>query len=443
MSTSKLTILVAPSNEAGHINACIYEAKPFKARGHQVIFVVPETWKGKLSSYGFIEHLHPIDNSGPVDPNVHPGEHYAKVLHQYKLLGDYSPLEKLKSLENILNSETHKNEIRFNDAGVKEAIEMYKPDVIIVDSLWLPPSVHSSGIPWVKSLAMSPLLMVWYERIPPGGSGLPSTGDRSQWDEFNKIRQKLFHKSEDFSKLLVEMGYKPYANDVKFPSTEILTVYACPEELNFPEISKNGWHNLEAFNKEVITNDTKLEDFLPKEFIENNLSGTWSGKYIYVSMGSLASVDVELMQRVTTVLAKTAHKYIVSKGPRHDQYELPENMWGNQYLPQTKIVPFMNLVITHGGNNSVTETFARGIPMIAMPIFADQFDNAQRLQETGFGIRVDPYTFNDRDLIEAVEKMLADEKLKERLEVAAKRIQNSNRHEVLVDKVERLVSAQK
>ncbi len=54
------------------------------------------------------------------------------------------------------------------------------------------------------------------------------------------------------------------------------------------------------------------------------------------------------MQRVTTVLAKTAHKYIVSKGPRHDQYELPENMWGNQYLPQTKIVPFMNLVITHG-----------------------------------------------------------------------------------------------
>lgn len=119
--------------------------------------------------------------------------------------------------------------------------------------------------------------------------GLPSTGDRSQWDEFNKIRQKLFHKSEDFSKLLVEMGYKPYANDVKFPSTEILTVYACPEELNFPEISKNGWHNLEAFNKEVITNDTKLEDFLPKEFIENNLSGTWSGKYIYVSMGSLVN----------------------------------------------------------------------------------------------------------------------------------------------------------
>lgn len=118
-------------------------------------------------------------------------------------------------------------------------------------------------------------------------SGLPSTGDRLQWDELNKIRKKLFHKSKDFSKLLVEMGYKPYENDVKFPPTEILTVYACPEELNFSEIRENGWHNLEAFNTEMNTKDTKLEDFLPKEFIENNLNGTWSGKYIYLSMGSL------------------------------------------------------------------------------------------------------------------------------------------------------------
>lgn len=100
MSASKLTILVAPSNEAGHINACIYEAKPFKARGHTVIFVIPETWRGKLAAHGFIEHVHAIDNSGPVDPNVHPGEHYAKVLHEYKLLGG-SSVSKLVLFINI------------------------------------------------------------------------------------------------------------------------------------------------------------------------------------------------------------------------------------------------------------------------------------------------------------------------------------------------------
>lgn len=58
------------------------------------------------------------------------------------------------------------------------------------------------------------------------------------------------------------------------------------------------------------------------------------------------------MKRVTQVLARTTHKYIVSKGPRHDQFQLPENMYGEKYLAQTKIVPFCDLVVTHGEHKS-------------------------------------------------------------------------------------------
>lgn len=58
------------------------------------------------------------------------------------------------------------------------------------------------------------------------------------------------------------------------------------------------------------------------------------------------------MRRMTSVLSKTPHKYIVSKGPRADLILLPENMWGDQYLPQTKILPIVDLVITHGKNKS-------------------------------------------------------------------------------------------
>ena len=169
------------------------------------------------------------------------------------------------------------------------------------------------------------------------------------------------------------MGYEPYEENLKFPPTEILTVYGYPEELSYPQIRDNGWFNLEAFNKvDASGTDAKLEDLVPREFFDDTLDGTWSGKWIYISMGSMASVDVDLMKRVTQVLAKTNHKYIVSKGPRHDQYELPKNMWGEKYLPQTKIVPLMDLVVTHGGNNTTCETFARGVPMICMPLFADQ-----------------------------------------------------------------------
>ena len=58
------------------------------------------------------------------------------------------------------------------------------------------------------------------------------------------------------------------------------------------------------------------------------------------------------MKRIVSVLAKTNHKYIVSKGPRADEYELPENCWGEGFLPQTRILPLVDMVITHGGNVS-------------------------------------------------------------------------------------------
>ena len=72
------------------------------------------------------------------------------------------------------------------------------------------------------------------------------------------------------------------------------------------------------------------------------------------------SIDVDLMKRIVNVLGKTKHKYIVSKGLRADEYELPDNCWGEAFLPQTKILSVVDLVITHGGNNTTTEVFAEG-----------------------------------------------------------------------------------
>ena len=100
------------------------------------------------------------------------------------------------------------------------------------------------------------------------------------------------------------------------------------------------------------------------------------------------------MRRLVDVLADTPHRYIVSKGPQHDEYELAPNMWGAEFLPQTSIVPLVDLVITHGGNNTTTEAFHFGKPMIVLPLFWDQYDNAQRVDETGFGVRLPTYAFS-------------------------------------------------
>ena len=123
------------------------------------------------------------------------------------------------------------------------------------------------------------------------------------------------------------------------------------------------------------------------------------GKVVYLSLGSLGCMDVGLMQRLIDAMAATEHRTIVSMGPLKDQMSLGPNMYGDQFLPQPSILPQCDLLITHGGNNTVCEGFHFGLPMIGLPLFWDQYDNAQRLRETGFGERLATYDWTDEELV--------------------------------------------
>jgi UDP:flavonoid glycosyltransferase YjiC (YdhE family) len=147
---------------------------------------------------------------------------------------------------------------------------------------------------------------------------------------------------------------------------------------------------------------------------------------------------VELMQRLVELLADTPHRYIVSRGPRHDEYELADNMIGEEFLPQTSVLPHVDAVITHGGNNTVTECMWFGKPMLVLPIFWDQHDNAQRVHETGYGIRLPTYALDRDELAGAVDRLLTDGELRERVRTAGKRLRQRSGTEAAADLIERV-----
>lgn len=54
-----------------------------------------------------------------------------------------------------------------------------------------------------------------------------------------------------------------------------------------------------------------------------------------------------------------------------------------EYVPQKGLLPHMDGVIHHGGNNSFTESLYFGKPMVIMPFSSDQFDTASDAEELG------------------------------------------------------------
>jgi UDP:flavonoid glycosyltransferase YjiC (YdhE family) len=108
-------------------------------------------------------------------------------------------------------------------------------------------------------------------------------------------------------------------------------------------------------------------------------------------------------------------------GPRHDELTLGANMWGAEFVPQTTLLPMVDLVITHGGNNTTTEAMHFGKPMVLLPIFWDQHDNAQRVHERGYGVRLDTYRYTDDEMVQALRDMSTPE-VRARAEAAGRRI---------------------
>ena len=117
---------------------------------------------------------------------------------------------------------------------------------------------------------------------------------------------------------------------------------------------------------------------------------------------------------------------------------LGPRMYGDAFLPQPQVLPQCDLLITHGGNNTVCEGFHFGLPMIGLPLFWDQYDNAQRLAETGFGARLPTYEWTAEELIGTVDRLLADDALRLRMKTIAARIAGRPGNVRGADLIERL-----
>lgn len=419
-----------PESAHGPTNQCIGLAAILRDRGHTIVFAAESSWAGKLAPFGFIEEL--VDLAEPEaesDTEQDAGKFWTDFIAETAPEFRKPTVSQLESFV----APTYQALIdgaKYSEPRLREIIAEHRPDVIVEDNVVLFPALVTSGAPFVRIVSCSPL-EVSSPAVPPPFSGLPSAAPE-QWEayraEFDRTHRAMW---EDFNAWAQAQGAEALPDLEFIPRDNAANLYVYPAEADYlaERPLDETWTRMDSSVRE-----TDDEYVVPAEIADRPEDSA----LIYLSLGSLGGADVGLMQRLVDVLGTTRHRFIVSKGPCADQIVLGDNMTGAQMLPQTKVIPQVDLVISHGGNNTVTETLHFGKPLIVLPLFWDQYENAQRIDELGFGIRLDTYGFTDEQLTGAVDRLLGDTALRERLAQIGEAIRGRDGLRVGADVIEQV-----
>jgi len=433
MAERPLTILFMPESAYGPTNQCIGVGDVLRGRGHRVVFAAESSWKGKLEPMGFVEDLvdlAPAPDGG--DEEQDPGQFWKDFIRETSPEFRKPTIEQLATFmqptwQALIDGAKH------CEPQLREIVARQQPDVVVEDNVLCFPALLTGDAPFVRIVSCNPLEMKGADIAPPY-SGLPAD-DRSEWElfraEYDRTHRRMW---EDFDAFVQASGAPPLADLEFIHESDHANLYVYPEVADYTDRRPLGplWHRVES---SVRATDEPF--VLPAEMTDRpDGSGL-----VYLSLGSLGGADIDLMRRLVSVLADSQHRFIVSKGPRHDELELPDNMWGAEFLPQTSVIPLVDLVITHGGNNTTTEAFHFGKPMVLLPLFWDQHDNAQRVHELGFGRRLPTYAFTDSELTGAVDSLLADTALRDRMAAHGSHIRAQNGTHRAADVIESVARA--
>ncbi|XP_074601774.1 demethyllactenocin mycarosyltransferase-like [Brevipalpus obovatus] len=419
--------VIFPMNGAGHLNACSGFGSQLAKLGHEVTICLAKNLIQLMDGdHGLIVELYDDMRDRTEDPLLRWGEFMCNVSDGFR----DSPLDQLESLI-VTFEESFVEETKEYDDRIGHMIRKLNPDMIFVDFYTAVPSVIKSGIPWALIYSCNPLWV--YEDLPeapPAFSGLSKSDPEESKIIFRNKRNALMKElKEKFNAWLSskEIDVSKLTGLQNGRMSSYLNIYAYPEDLDYREIGPvpSGWHRLDHMLRPT---DHKSPLGIDENFLQKKHQ---TDRIVYFALGSMGASDVGLMKRLVNILAKSKHRFIVSKGPFHDQFELPSNMIGAKYLNQLRILPSVDLAINHGGNNSFLETLYHGKPMILMPLFDDQHDNGRRVEEKCIGRCLYPYKVSEEELLNAVDTLLNDKSLQERVKKIGEKMRNTKSYEEL------------
>jgi len=310
-----------------------------------------------------------------------------------------------------------------NDDSVDKLEEM-KFDVAVVDNIfflkcyYLIP--HRLQIPWISFTEFTrPHLLraPWFPSFVPI-SILPFS-DKMTFTERLKNAASLFSVTfllplffPDPSHEVLQKfrHYNEFSSLEELESRSALWLLGTDDVLDYPHPTMPNMVHVGGLTVKRSTGNLPID-------LKNFIDGAEKG-LILMSFGSLVpSILPYMVEKFSSAFGRLDGYRVIWRLNNEDNVKLPDNVMTAQWLPQNDILahPSVKLFITHCGTNGQYEAIYHRVPTIGFPLFANQFYNARRFQQKGFGLSMNIHDFTADQLLDNIHKILGDKSYKERI----------------------------
>jgi MGT family glycosyltransferase len=374
--------------------------------GHEVVFLSDPGFLDVYKGYGF--EAHPVNLSEPLAP-----EDMAKFWVDF-INGQIPNFRKTpyEQIDNYVKDcwsmivETAK----WAEKDLPGVLASVKPDVVCVDNVILFPAIkryaRAHGKPWIRIISCSEN-EIEDPDIPPHLSGCDASDRRGHARYRKHFKEVIAPIHAGYNEFLASVGEKQYPLGQFFEASPHMNLLLYPSAVKFKRrrrLPPARFQYLEGCVR-------KEQPYTVPQFCVHE-----DKPLLYVSFGSLGAGDTALLRRLIAALGRMPLRALVNVGDYLDEYrDVPPNVIVDRWFPQPAVIPKVDAVIHHGGNNSFTECLYFGKPALVMPYVWDGHDNATRVQETGHGFKLDRYRWTDDELRDRITKLLTDRSMKARL----------------------------
>ncbi|XP_075036528.1 UDP-glucuronosyltransferase 1A5-like isoform X6 [Mixophyes fleayi] len=140
--------------------------------------------------------------------------------------------------------------------------------------------------------------------------------------------------------------------------------------------------------------------------------------FVVFSLGSMVSeIPINKAMDIAEAL-----RYIPQKVIWRYTGTVPSNLGNNthlvKWLPQNDLLahPKARAFITHAGSHGIYEGICNAVPMVMLPLFGDQMDNAKRIESRGAGVTINVLDMTPLDLSNALESVINIPSYKENIQ---------------------------